>query len=596
MFGRILFQRVGWKELQEIYNMIKHCYYLNLDRKEDRRRFIESELNKSKILKDIYERFPAVDGYNVNPRLLPEGLLTENAMEDVLMDTVTAWGLSITQGGLGVLLTYRKLFEKISELDSPAITFEDDTHIKDNFDYYLEKILSELPVDFDLCYLGYGEVKIETEKYSNHLSKPKGIVTCLPSLLISPKGAKKLLEILKNIDNQIDTAIYTRGKHLNLFTSNEKIVDVRNEFKTDIQGNNGCRKHYVKQNYIITTIAHGHNANNNALKLAHDLNYFKQKLLIVTDQKDLFKNNKNVIVVDYPNKRFSYNDKYICFEEGLKYENAVVYVDSDTRIFYKNYKNCYTNFLRIIKPGFHKSWVWGCVNRPEGGFFTSTDVKSRVVGYGELALKLSNELNIDINNAFHHQEGILVLCKEDGKEKIFLETWKYLAEKLDEYEILNNSRRIGVGEGNIIGLSLSKSELTINDETISNTLGQDLKYNFYGFHITDYCKNYPNRKTVKFGDGILIKSNSVDVIFEDKIIDLSYSIFDLNEDLMILTFSWNEKNNVEFLDHEFKINGTIFHFNSEKTNEIHFQKLNKIEIEHTYDWYGKRDWKIIEII
>mgnify|MGYP000607078816 CR=1 FL=1 len=34
--------------------------------------------------------------------------------------------------------------------------------------------------------------------------------------------------------------------------------------------------------------------------------------------------------------------------------------------------------------------------------------------------------------------------------------------------------------------------------------------------------------SVKFGDGILIKSNSVDVIFNDKIIDLSYSIFDLN--------------------------------------------------------------------
>lgn len=576
--------------------MIKHCFYLNLDRKEDRRKFIESELNKSEILKGIYKRFSAVDGYKVNPRLLPDGLLTENAVEDILMDTVTAWGLSLTQGGLGILLSYLRLFEKIIELNESAIIIEDDITINSNFDSELTKILNELPDDFDLCYLGYGGQNIDCKNYSESLLIPTGIITCTPSLIFSPKGAKKLIKILNGVDNQIDTSIYLRLNQLNSFVAKNKLVTIKNEFGTDIQGNFSCKKEYQKQNYIITTIAYGDLANNNALKLAYDLNYFKQKLLIVTNQKELFRNNKNVIIVEYPNKKFSYNDKYICFEEGLKHEDAIVYVDSDTRIFYKNYKNCYTNFFRIIKPGFHKSWVWGCVSRSEGGFFTSTDVKNRVSGYGELALRLSNELGIDTSNAFHHQEGMLILCKEDGKENIFLETWKYLSERLDEHEFLNNSKRIGIGEGNVIGLALSKSEITINDETIANILGQDLKYNFYGFHITNYCKNYPNRKTVKFGDGTLIKSNSVDVAFGDKIIDLSYSIFDLNDDLMILTFNWNENNTIEFLDHEFKINGTVFHFNSEKSNEIHFQKQNKIEIEHTYDWYGQRDWKKIEII
>jgi len=184
--------------------MINRCYYLNLERRPDRKLFIEGELNKSQILKDIYERFEAVDGYKVNPRDVESGLLSDNSIEDVLMDTVTAWGLSLTQGGLGVLLSYKKLFEKISESDSPVITFEDDTHIIDDFDFYLEKIVNELPDDFDLCYLGYGEIKLDVEKYSENLSKPKGIITCLPSLLISPKGAKNLLDILKNVDNQME--------------------------------------------------------------------------------------------------------------------------------------------------------------------------------------------------------------------------------------------------------------------------------------------------------------------------------------------------------------------------------------------------------
>ncbi len=33
--------------------MIKHCFYLNLERRPDRKLFIEEQLNKSDLLKDI---------------------------------------------------------------------------------------------------------------------------------------------------------------------------------------------------------------------------------------------------------------------------------------------------------------------------------------------------------------------------------------------------------------------------------------------------------------------------------------------------------------------------------------------------------------
>jgi GR25 family glycosyltransferase involved in LPS biosynthesis len=309
-----------------------------LEKRVDRKSFIESELNKSSLLKDIYKRFDAVDGSTVNPRTLETGLLTDNAIQDVLMDTITAWGLSMTQGGLGVLMSYLNLFKEISELDSPTITFEDDVEIDESFDEKLKMILSELPEDFDYCYLGYGDHKVESIPFSENLSIPKGMITCLPSLIISPNGAKKLISKLKNIDHQIDTALYNRLREFNVYVSNDRIVRVKNKFTTDIQGNNSCKKNYKKQNYIFSTIAHGENANRNAVKLAFDLNYFNQKLLVVTNQRDLFEPLDNVIIVDYPDKVFSYNDKVICFEEGFKIEDAVVYIDSDCRIFYKNHK------------------------------------------------------------------------------------------------------------------------------------------------------------------------------------------------------------------------------------------------------------------
>jgi GR25 family glycosyltransferase involved in LPS biosynthesis len=576
--------------------MVNHCYYINLERRTDRKEFIESQLNKSRHLSSIYKRFDAVDGSTVNPREIEPGILTENAIRDILMDTISAWGLSMTQGGLGVLMSYINLFKIISELDGPVITFEDDVELSDNFDDYLERVISELPSDFDYCYLGYGDHKINTKEYSEHISIPVGMITCLPGLIISPKGAKRLLHVLQNVDNQIDTALYFRQNLLNVFVSNEKIVNVRNQFTTDIQGNNSCKKNYKKQNYILTTLAYGVNANTNALKLAIDLDYFKQRLLVVTDNPSLYVHLKNVITVPYPQKRFSYNDKIICFEEGFKYDDCVVYIDSDCRIFYRSFKETFANLLQNIEPGFHPSWDWGIVSRPTGGFFNSTDVSGRVSGYGELALSISKDLDININQSYHYQEGIIIVSKEDGKEVDFLDTWKTFSSQLDDFEIKNGAKRIGIGEGNIIGLSVVKSGLTVRSNRVSNILGEDIKYNFYAPFIDDYIKNHPDRKTVKVSDGKLIKSNSTIITFKDKEIDLSYSIFETLDNMMVLTFNWNNNNSVEFLDHEFKINDVVYHFNSDKSNELYFQKHETIEVYHTYDWYGERDWILIDTL
>jgi hypothetical protein len=96
--------------------------------------------------------------------------------------------------------------------------------------------------------------------------------------------------------------------------------------------------------------------------------------------------------------------------------------------------------------------------------------------------------------------------------------------------------------------------------------------------------------------GDFISKNKLFVDFEDKKIELKYEIYNLNSNLCVLVFSWNENNVIEFLDHEFKINDVVYHFNSDKTNELYFDKKDKIEIYHTYDWYGNKNWELIDTI
>ena len=339
-----------------------------------------------------------------------------------------------------------------------------------------------------------------------------------------------------------------------------------------------------KQNYIFSTLAYGDLANTNAMILALDLKFFDQKILVITNKSGFFKNLNNVIEVPYPYDYFSYNKKFVCFEEALKLEDAVVYLDADCRVFYKNYEEAYANFFINVKPGFHPSLCWGGAEN----FFAGRDYLPRVKGYGDLAMSICNKLGIDPSFAKHWQEGFLIISKEDTKECVFLETWKEMSSELDEFEKKHSSQKIGVGEGHLIGLSFIKSQLTEHGPEMCNTIGNDIFYNFYGVDRS----RHPDRKVAKVPESKLITECRGDILFKETPIDLSYRICESSDDLILLTFDWNTQNNIDFLDHAFKIHDEIYHFNSEKMNEFVFNNKEKsFEIFHTYEWYGERKWE-----
>ena len=60
------------------------------------------------------------------------------------------------------------------------------------------------------------------------------------------------------------------------------------------------------------------------------------------------------------------------------------------------------------------------------------------------SIQTSKELNISIENAYHYQEGIIIICKDNGKEEVLLDTWKKLSFVLDEFEIKELSYELEV--------------------------------------------------------------------------------------------------------------------------------------------------------
>ena len=145
-------------------------YYINLNRRSDKRMFFENRINRT-IFRDKYKRFTAIEHNN---------------------------------GRVGCALSHIELWKKC--IDNNMMVFEDDTIFKINYNKNIEIILNNLPDDFDIVYLNSSK-DIVINPYNNLFSKIRAKCTGTWNYILSPKGAKKLLDFITpyNKSRQIDT-------------------------------------------------------------------------------------------------------------------------------------------------------------------------------------------------------------------------------------------------------------------------------------------------------------------------------------------------------------------------------------------------------
>lgn len=119
---------------------------------------------------------------------------------------------------------------------------------------------------------------------------------------------------------------------------------------------------------------------------------------------------------------------------------------------------------------------------------------------------------------------------------------------------------------------------------------------FVGTHnnaqsISDYIAGL---KEIDVSDKILIQDSiKHTVYFKEKECYLTYKIYKNNNNKFILRYDWDFSNvDEENLSHCFKINSNKeISFGSEKFGTIIYNKDDVIE--HSYDWFGEKEWKKI---
>lgn len=169
-------------------------YYINLDRRPDRNQKFINDI-KDTIFKDNYQRFSAVDGKQI-------------AKNNVYFNRYHRFDLQHKSGWIGCAESHIALWKICVEKNRHMLIFEDDPVFKPGYNKNMKIALTHLPKEYDIVYFHVNN-KVEHIPYSNYFDKIIKHNYSTTNYIVSPRGAKKLLEHLSPYkpSNQIDILI-----------------------------------------------------------------------------------------------------------------------------------------------------------------------------------------------------------------------------------------------------------------------------------------------------------------------------------------------------------------------------------------------------
>jgi hypothetical protein len=131
-------KRIKQIENEKFTNNIE-TLVISLENRNDRRKHIENKLKKNDI---AFKFFNAIDG---------EFLRKTDSQYFTKRSTA-----NLSSGSIGCAISHMKIWESISKKDSTNLylIFEDDIVLTHEFNTKVQKLMSEIPINFDLINLG----------------------------------------------------------------------------------------------------------------------------------------------------------------------------------------------------------------------------------------------------------------------------------------------------------------------------------------------------------------------------------------------------------------------------------------------------------
>ena len=209
--------------------------YINLDRREDRRRHMQAQLRGSGL---SWERQAAVDGRSVDlPELVRSGVLTARGAGEVDMPVESkTFGITLTRGAVGCALSHLEAWKRAESAPGVTIVLEDDIELRD-----MERVserLRDVPAGWDVVYLGSGQyVKGEPRGEAEARAARRGVHPVSHAFqtigyVVNPRSARLMRGVFP-LSVQVDGAL--QNMHLRKYVLEPNHVIPRRDMISDIQ-------------------------------------------------------------------------------------------------------------------------------------------------------------------------------------------------------------------------------------------------------------------------------------------------------------------------------------------------------------------------
>jgi GR25 family glycosyltransferase involved in LPS biosynthesis len=198
-----------------------NVFYINLDRRPERRQHMESQLSRAGITKDKIERITAVDGATLDLHSSQlKSLFSSQVLKEAQEESNASFapGSKMTRGGLGCALSHRDAYQRLLERNrnngTSALVLEDDVRLSDHFVTKTQSLIASAPPDYDILYLGYHEswANAPLPGVNDIWMRPTKQVFGTFALYIRASSVPKILQALFPLTAQLDSA-YSRNFH-----------------------------------------------------------------------------------------------------------------------------------------------------------------------------------------------------------------------------------------------------------------------------------------------------------------------------------------------------------------------------------------------
>jgi GR25 family glycosyltransferase involved in LPS biosynthesis len=218
-------------------NKIVSSYYINLDRNNSRRKYMEEQFIKNKL--DV-TRFKAFDKKQLNKNMILE-------LKQKKIISYNHNPQPDKYGSIACLMSHANLYKKIYKQykGGTFLILEDDCKLIDNFKSKLNYYLDKLPPNWDMVWFGYNNIK--GHKIDKYFYKPEqglhwGYNSQHHCYIINYKFIPKMLEILFPIKpnfNTKDTIIRQNFNKFNAYFCHEKLAVQDSETFPNSERTNG---------------------------------------------------------------------------------------------------------------------------------------------------------------------------------------------------------------------------------------------------------------------------------------------------------------------------------------------------------------------